>query len=200
MAGYAGYSMSNNEISAYADGKIPLSNITRPVLDEYGVQMSVPMFRWLCATVKGFQPCEWHHTGLYFNETYFYDLPAISRAIAKWGDDKRDEMERAYREWRKQQPKKAKQAVDSGIRYARVSYSLVQGAPNRHRRRHYQAYAVVHKGWAYCVTDDGKVLEGKKKLSGANFYVDEWFDEKPKQVPDELVEMVSKLNGDEPNN
>ena len=87
MAGYAGYSMSNNAISAYADGKIPLSNITRSVLDEYGIQMSVPMFRWLCRTVKGFQPCEWHHTGLYFNETFFYDLPAISRTIAKWSDD-----------------------------------------------------------------------------------------------------------------
>ena len=197
MAGYAGYSMSNNAINAYADGKIPLSNITRSVLDEYGVQMSVPMFRWLCGTVKGFQPREWHHTGLYFNETYFYDLPDISSKIAKWSDDKRNEMEHAYREWRKQQPKKVKQTIDSTIRYARVSYSMVKGTPKRHRRRYYQAYAVIHKGWAYCVTDDGKVLEGKKELSGANFYVDEWFDEKPKQVPDELIEMIGRLNDDE---
>ena len=77
--------------------------------------MSVPMFRWLCESVKGFQPYEWHHTGLYFNETYFYDILTILCTIAKWSDDKRNEMEHAYREWRNQQPKKVKQAIDSNI-------------------------------------------------------------------------------------
>lgn len=74
MAGYSGYSMSNNAIQAYNEGKMPLSKITRKELDKYNITMSVELFKWICQCKNIIKPCEWHHTSKYYNETDFYDL------------------------------------------------------------------------------------------------------------------------------
>lgn len=59
MAGYAGYSMSNNAIAAYDDYKMPLSRAK----DALGLK-----------DIGDVSPCEWHHTSSRYNQTNFYDL------------------------------------------------------------------------------------------------------------------------------
>lgn len=64
MAGYRGYSMSNNAVSAYSNGLLPASKIKEvpAVLIERFVRYS-----------------EWHHSSKQYNRVKFYD-PKIVRA------------------------------------------------------------------------------------------------------------------------
>ena len=41
MAGYDGYSMSNNAVNAYDDGMVPLSKINSAWLSEHGIPRQV---------------------------------------------------------------------------------------------------------------------------------------------------------------
>ena len=64
MAGYDGFSMSNNALSAYADGLVPASKTGVPA---HLVEIYV-------------RPVEWHHTSAKFNATNFYDRAEV-RAV-----------------------------------------------------------------------------------------------------------------------
>jgi hypothetical protein len=65
MAGYNGFSMSNNAVAAYNDGLVPASKVS-----------GVP-----AALVKAHcRPTEWHHSSKNFNRVNFYD-PTEVRAI-----------------------------------------------------------------------------------------------------------------------
>lgn len=66
MAGYAGYSMSNNAIDAYNDEKMPISILKK----------------WLGIKDVSYGACEWHHTSKEYNTTDFFD----AREAIKCGD------------------------------------------------------------------------------------------------------------------
>lgn len=62
MAGYNGYSMSNNAVAAYDSGLVPFSKLPAQI-KKIGV-----------ANLKQFiKPSEWHHTSARYNCTYFYN-------------------------------------------------------------------------------------------------------------------------------
>lgn len=68
MAGYSGYSKSNNAVAAEQNGMLPLSRITGAT-------------RWaikLAGELVG--PEEWHHTSKHYNETDYYDVARIMAA------------------------------------------------------------------------------------------------------------------------
>lgn len=77
MAGYRGYSMSNNAVSAYADGEKPISNwsesdVISVIADELGVnesdiKLKYPYRYYLKKT-------SWHHTSSKYNKTDFYSV------------------------------------------------------------------------------------------------------------------------------
>lgn len=69
MAGYNGFSMSNNAILAYSDGRMPASAFAAFVRKNKTYKGCTP-FAVRCALV----PAEWHHTSCKYNQTYFYDL------------------------------------------------------------------------------------------------------------------------------
>ena len=85
MAGYNNYSMSNNAVAAYEDGKMPLSKWTKTAILE-----AIEMYLESIGNADHFQKFEnmtktdlmrfiestgeWHHTSKYFNRTYFYQL------------------------------------------------------------------------------------------------------------------------------
>jgi hypothetical protein len=64
MAGYDGFSMSNNAVDAYESGRMPASKIAKKI--------------GRGATARGvaavLQTAEWHHTSSWFTETKFYDF------------------------------------------------------------------------------------------------------------------------------
>jgi hypothetical protein len=80
MAGYKGYSMSNNAVSAYSSGRKPLSKWTkddlvsfyRPYASEVFLKrldaMSLKEAKSSLLVSSG----EWHHTSSHYNKTLFY--------------------------------------------------------------------------------------------------------------------------------
>lgn len=82
-AGYFGYSMSNNAIAAYADGKMPLSKWTkRDIIQavEYMDGVDEDRINWLKKqTTRLLKELlltsnEWHHTSSNYNKTDFYEV------------------------------------------------------------------------------------------------------------------------------
>lgn len=73
MTGYNGFSMSNNAVAAYDEGKAPASKIPGVPAD---------LIKKFCARD------EWHHTSNRYNCTDFYD---VSYVRAKFGLEKSDE-------------------------------------------------------------------------------------------------------------
>jgi len=67
MAGYFGFSMSNNAVDAYRGGLLPASKLARK-LKKY--------FPGVTAGDIGnvVRPSEWHHTAKFYNCTNFYQL------------------------------------------------------------------------------------------------------------------------------
>ena len=87
MAGYNGYSMSNNAVAAYENGEKPLSKWTKADILE-GIEkairkeeltlncsmeklkkLNVKLLKEICLTYSS-----WHHTSNHYNKTEFYSL------------------------------------------------------------------------------------------------------------------------------
>jgi hypothetical protein len=65
MAGYSGYSKSNNAIDAESRGLMTAS--------QCGKALGIPS---KCIK-KNLEPVEWHHTSKFFNETDYYDCTLL---------------------------------------------------------------------------------------------------------------------------
>lgn len=178
MAGYSGYSMSNNAIKAYDEGKLPLSKITRKTLDKFNISISVEMFKWICQHKRIICPCEWHHTSKHYNETNFYDLVEAAKILKGIN---LSVIEKEYRAWKAAQKPKEK---DNIVYCASVSYQLLKGLNKKRKYVTYEDYAVICNGWAYLVSG------GKKSVDGQHFWIKKRFDEKPEQIPDDLIASV----------
>lgn len=87
MAGYNGFSMSNNAVAAYRDGEKPLSKWTKKgILEQISNQIEQGELELHCSlellkklSLKALKKhclwcSSWHHTSNYYNETNFYDL------------------------------------------------------------------------------------------------------------------------------
>lgn len=83
MAGYNGYSMSNNAVAAYADGEMPLSKWTKAAILEAIfenceiAEEKADLFRKM--TTKELKDAflrqsSWHHTSKFYNCTNFHSL------------------------------------------------------------------------------------------------------------------------------
>ena len=109
MAGYAGFSMSNNAVMAYEDGEKPKSKWTkREIIEEIKRQledketelnvslsdiekMPVEALRELALYESS-----WHHTSSYYNETSFYSVDAseiTESDLENWSPRKKTETE-----------------------------------------------------------------------------------------------------------
>ncbi len=110
MAGYDGFSMSNNAVEAYESGEKPKSKWTkREIIEEIKRQieedeteldvslsdiekMPVEALRELALSETS-----WHHTSGYYNRTYFYEVDASEITeldIENWSPQKKTETER----------------------------------------------------------------------------------------------------------
>jgi len=83
MAGYSGYSMSNNALEAYDSGMMPLSKWTKKAIigqaifdgysEEHIAQMAKMTHKKLLEDFIE-DSGEWHHTSKFYNATEFYRL------------------------------------------------------------------------------------------------------------------------------
>lgn len=71
MAGYAGYSKSNNAVAAESEGKLPLTHAIKAVAAQAGITQKKA--REILTEIGR---CEWHHTSKKYNETDYYHVGA----------------------------------------------------------------------------------------------------------------------------
>lgn len=112
MAGYNGFSMSNNAVAAYEDGEKPLSKWTKAdvleAIKEQEIELKcsieklkklpVKVLKEICLTYSS-----WHHTSNHYNKTDFYSLD-VDR-IENLTDDKIEELLLDYKAGKKAESK-----------------------------------------------------------------------------------------------
>lgn len=81
MSGYSDYSMSNNAVKAYREGKAPISKWTKKAILEAVEDITTEEQRSLLkkaplSLLKELllKSSEWHHTSKYYNCTEFYGI------------------------------------------------------------------------------------------------------------------------------
>lgn len=116
MAGYNGWSMSNNAVAAYEDGEKPLSKWTKTdIFDAINKQevelkcsieklkkLPVKVLKEVCLTYSS-----WHHTSNHYNKTDFYLLD-VDR-IENLADDKIEELLLDYKTGKKAESKSSEE-------------------------------------------------------------------------------------------
>lgn len=79
MAGYNGFSKSNNAVNAEAGGLYPLTQAAREL-----VKLNPSLKLWQArAILKLYGPSEWHHTSGWYNKTDYYNTEAANEALAE---------------------------------------------------------------------------------------------------------------------
>lgn len=82
MAGYHGYSKSNNAVAAEEEGKVVRSKITRAWLAEGGIDESPAFIKWLAAKELIIAD-EWHHTSKFYNEVDYFSVEGIKEELER---------------------------------------------------------------------------------------------------------------------
>lgn len=77
MAGYAGYSMSNNAVAAYEEGAKPLSKFRKQDFVNYDKRFKSFKFQELKDFMESYGEDGWHHTSKFYNKTYFYSFESL---------------------------------------------------------------------------------------------------------------------------
>lgn len=112
MAGYNGWSMSNNAVAAYEDGEKPLSKWTKAdifkAINEQEVELKCSIEKLIKLPVKVLKKVcltysSWHHTSNHYNKTDFYSLDADR--IENLTDDKIEELLLDYKTDKKAESK-----------------------------------------------------------------------------------------------
>lgn len=161
MAGYNGWSMSNNAVAAYEDGEKPLSKWTKTdIFDEIENQkvklkcsmeklrkLPAKALKEVCLTYSS-----WHHTSNHYNRTDFYSLDIDY--IENLTDEKIEGLIRDYKADKKTEDK----PLDEKWRCAFLEWSGT--------RKHPKATEVIEEGiikgnWFYR-------KDGSKKKTTAN--------------------------------
>lgn len=76
MAGYNGYSKSNNAVYAEGEGKLPLTRAVAELARMSGITQDKARH-----ILKNENPCEWHHTSKHYNTTFYYDVCEIAERV-----------------------------------------------------------------------------------------------------------------------
>lgn len=83
MAGYNGYSMSNNAVAAYQNGEKPLSKWTKAdilsTIKELDIELKCDFSKLQKVPVRALKDIclycsSWHHTSNHYNKTNFYSI------------------------------------------------------------------------------------------------------------------------------
>lgn len=186
-AGYSGYSMSNNAVSAYESGEMPLNKWTKQaIIDEVrDIDASkVDLVKQLPLTIlkDNLLYCSsWHHTSMYYNKTDFYSIDEIE--VERLTQDKVDK-------WLSQQEsKRVKQAPD--IKRGDLHYLIWSGARN-HPKATEEVLKDVNietKGQFYIARDDkgNELLRKKIGSNGTRVYFKESLNESISKVEDTYI-------------
>lgn len=157
MAGYYGYSMSNNAIDAYERNEKPISKWTKKdIMEELVLQgasssllETVKKIRLKVLREVVLEKCGWHHTGKFYNRTDFYRVDA-SRIDLETIDSIAQ-----YSAMKFEQPK-------TKVSYRKVRYYIWFGTRRYPKKKEVIERCKVEGNWAYTVN-------GKKNIHANGF-------------------------------
>jgi hypothetical protein len=149
MAGYCGYSMSNNAVDAYNSGEKPLSRWTKAEIIE-GVQEAIkegdiePKFdleNLKKLTLKSLKEVtliytSWHHTSNHFNETDFFSINVY--ALNELTNEK---IEQIVKESKEEKAKKKAKKKEPEEEVWKCAFLIWEGT-----RKHPKATEVIEVG------------------------------------------------------
>lgn len=167
MAGYYGYSMSNNAVAAYEQGEKPFSKWTkREILEKIEDQMndgiqpgfSVDPKKISAALLKELflYKSSWHHTSSMYNVTDFYSFN--DERLETLDDEYLGNMMKAY-QIMEENKKKSKERVEFGV----ITVTVWGGSRRRPRKVGTDTQAGVIKG-KWLVYPDGKYKINANKV------------------------------------
>lgn len=160
MAGYCGYSMSNNAVYAYENGEKPYSKWTKASIVEelkYNNINSELISRLIKYPIAVLKQCllytsSYHHTSKFYNKTDFYSIDLDSL------DDEADLFKYLEETKQKLSEKKDKPQM---IVYCDVSYIEWYGVGRRRRKRTVNASGYIQGTWFFGNNGVKKNVKGK---------------------------------------
>ena len=196
MAGYNGYSMSNNACDAYASGEKPYAQWSKSdVLDalkyeaEYTKEQLEQIRKYSAETVKTYflRNTSWHHTSMYYNVTYFYDLDfnKLENEFSKVIEDL-EKIQEIIKEEKEEKEKNKKTFT-----LAKVKYLEWSGTRKHPKAEEKVGYALIDANckWSYIYESSYSI---KKKSCDANgFKILEEYNRAPKGTA-EIYKSIRK--------
>lgn len=174
MAGYNGFSMSNNAVAAYSNGEKPYSKWTKAdILSELPEELDTAK-KLTVSELKGLflHRTSWHHTSSHYNRTDFYSV---------WSDGVTNEQILDIIANRQPVEKKAVQLVK-----AKVHYLTWEGTRKHPKAIQHEGYAIMNDKWAW--TEDGK-----KSRTAKGFHVIETFTRSPKGTSETFRKLAASI-------
>lgn len=170
MAGYNGYSMSNNAVSAYGDGEMPkskwnkkniLETIEQMIDDGLNTQINISEFNKLPSNIlKTFlKRSSWHHTSSKFNITDFYKID--EEAVVNLSKEQIEILKKIYKE-----EKKENKRLVSKVEQWEVVYLIWGGTRKHPKATEYKEIVEYDKSKNYVITSNGKKMTNS---NGFNF-------------------------------
>lgn len=176
MAGYSGYSMSNNAVDAYEAGEKPISHWTKKVIlnevedavisGEIVLKCSFENLSKLPAEElksRGLYVSSWHHTSSRYNKTDFYSIDFDY--FENLTDDEIDTIIREHKEYKNSDSK-----IEVKKRNATVEFTEWSGT-----RKHPKATKVVKNGY----------------IKGDYFYYTDIYKERKKWLLGNWIRIIS---------
>lgn len=172
MAGYHGYSMSNNAIDAYDNGEMPMSKWSKEAIiegieewiDEEDIELKCSLEE-IKKLPLGFlrkyflEYSSWHHTGKYYQETLFYSLD--KNYIEEVTDEKlRWSVSNYNEEQRKLKEKKAEKAAEVPEKWE-CSFLEWSGTRRHRKSRVIREIGTIKGNWFYRKNGHRKSLDAR---------------------------------------
>lgn len=157
MAGYYGFSMSNNAVEAYRKGLLPASKIS-------GVPTE--LIKSLCA------PAEWHHTSKHFNATDFYDPDIVMGKFGLLGDEHDFFDHKAVAALKKHRSTKANEVSHVDCRVEWLEWSGTRKNPKCKTRIELGATVTVKASTATICCESGEIVVKRLSTNGFSYEPD----------------------------
>lgn len=143
MAGYNGYSMSNNAVDAYDHGAQPMSKWRKSDFVEYDEALKPFTLDFLRRHVLKY--AEWHHTSSKYNRTDFYKI----------GEYDINDLKAAFETVKRMTHKIDKKAANKPFKVYATVAKAIWGGSSKYRKIIDHVVYQVNEDWR---TKDGKKL------------------------------------------
>lgn len=163
MAGYNGYSMSNNAVAAYNNGEKPYSKWTKSdILDEIPDNLKESSKKLTLTEIRSLflHWTSWHHTSSMYNRTDFYSVNSDGITV--------NQIESIIA----QRKPKAEKPKLTAVK-AQVIYGEWEGTRKHPKLVYNTSYAIIIGNWAYL--PDKKIRTDRK-----HFTICDTFNKAPK--------------------